>query len=501
MVYGTVDWNVCVTPPVDSHTTLIETVPPTPGVHVPGGVKTNVPANCDGLDAATRDAASTYSPDNAHAVACALAGLAIATIPRATTIAIPMDLNVIWVSRVIRAPSLQASKPSGLEALRPSSLQPEPSPPTIMAENRSLSTTGHAAWQFCKRESALAGVNDCVQYPWIMRAYELQALTGFDALTRTTRESPPLSHTDVRVRIHAAALNYRDLAILRAAHNRVEPVVPLSDGAGEVVAIGAGVTRVAVGDRVAASFFPTWIDGELSADAHAHALGGAIDGTLRDEVTLDQRAWVPLPPHLSFEEGATLGCAGVTAFNALFNGPCVSAGNTVLVLGTGGVSIFALQLAKAVGARVVLTTSDQEKASRARALGVDHIINYKETPAWGAAVREWSHGGVDLVVEVGGPGTLDQSIEATRFGGAISLLGVLTGVRGDVSLYGIFYKGLRVRGVFVGSVKTFDALTTFVTRTHLHPVIDRVFPFDEARAAYEYLAQAGHVGKVVIKVA
>ncbi len=333
-----------------------------------------------------------------------------------------------------------------------------------------------------------------------MRAYELQARSGFEALTLTRRESRPLSPTDVRVRMRAQALNYRDLAVLRGAHNRVEPVVPLSDGAGDVVAIGPGVTRVAVGDRVASPFFPTWIDGELSADAHAHALGGAIDGTLREEVTLDQRAWVPLPAHLNYEEGATLGCAGVTAYNALFNGPAIGEGDTVLVLGSGGVSIFALQLAKAVGARVVLTTSDQRKAARARELGADHIVNYKETPAWGAAVREWSDGGVDLVVEVGGPGTLDQSIEATRFGGAISLLGVLTGIRGDVNLYGIFYKALRLRGVFVGSITTFSALTAFLTRTGVRPAIDRVFTFDEARAAYEYLAKASHVGKVAIRV-
>jgi NADPH:quinone reductase-like Zn-dependent oxidoreductase len=333
-----------------------------------------------------------------------------------------------------------------------------------------------------------------------MKAYELQAREGFDALTRTARASPPLAPTDVRVRIRAAALNYRDLVILKAAHNRVSPVVPLSDGAGDVVAIGSRVTRVAVGDRVAASFFPTWFDGELSADAHAHALGGAADGTLREEVTLDERAWIPLPPHLSFEEGATLPCAAVTAYNALFNGPTITAGDIVLLLGTGGVSMFALQLAKAAGARVVVTTTDGVKAARVRELGADHVVNYRETPAWGAAVREWAQGGVDLVVESAGPGTLDQSIEAARFGGAISLLGVLTGVRGDVNLYGVLYKALRIRGVFVGSAQMFQALTKMLSLTKLHPVIDRVFDFYEVRAAYEYLASARHVGKIVIRI-
>lgn len=333
-----------------------------------------------------------------------------------------------------------------------------------------------------------------------MRAYELQARDGFDALVRTTRESSPLSPTDVRVRMRATALNYRDLAMLRAAPNRMQAIVPLSDGSGEVIAVGAEVTRVAVGDRVAASFFPTWFDGELTGDAHAHTLGGAIDGTLKEEVTLDQRAWVRLPEHLSFEEGATLPCAAVTAYNALFNGPTIGAGDTVLLLGTGGVSTFALQLAKTAGARVVVTTGDARKADAARALGADHIISYKDTPAWGAAVNEWSQGGVDLVVEVGGPGTLDQSIEATRFGGAISLLGVLTGVRGDVNVYGLFYKALRLRGLFVGSVKTFEALVAMISATGIRPVIDRVFEFDEARAAYVYLATMRHVGKIVLRM-
>lgn len=333
-----------------------------------------------------------------------------------------------------------------------------------------------------------------------MTVYELRPVQGFEALTRTTRPVGPLSPTDVRVRVHAMALNFRDLAVLKA-FKRVAPVIPLSDGAGEVVAVGPAVTRVKVGDRVAANFFPRWTDGTLSVDAHAHALGGEIDGMLAEEVTLDQRAWVRLPAHLSFEEGATLPCAGVTAYNALFEGPRIGPGDTVLVLGTGGVSIFATQLAKAAGARVVLTTSSQAKGERARKLGADHVIDYVATPAWGAAVREWSGGGVDLVVEVGGPGTLDQSVDAVRFGGAVSLLGVLTGVHGDVNLYPIFYKNLRVRGVYVGSVRMFESLTRAVSATGLHPVIDRVFPFDEVRAAYEYLASAQHVGKVVIQVA
>lgn len=332
-----------------------------------------------------------------------------------------------------------------------------------------------------------------------MQSYVIRPADGFDALTRTTRETPPLGATDVRVRVRATSLNFRDLAILRGAAKRKAPVVPLSDGAGDVVAVGPAVTRVAVGDRVAASFFPTWIDGDFFADAHAHALGGAIDGMLAEEVVLDERAWVRVPAHFSDEEAATLPCAAVTAYNALFEGRRVGPGDTVLLLGTGGVSIFALQLAKAAGARVVLTTSRAEKGERARALGADHVIDYAATPDWGVAAREWSGTGVDLVVEVGGPKTFDQSVDAARYGGAISLLGVLTGVRGDVALYPIFHKALTVRGVYVGSVRMFESLTRALTATGIRPVIDRVFPFDEARGAYEYLASAAHLGKVVIR--
>jgi NADPH:quinone reductase-like Zn-dependent oxidoreductase len=333
-----------------------------------------------------------------------------------------------------------------------------------------------------------------------MTVYEIRAAEGFDALVRSTRASSALGPTDVRVRVRAASLNFRDLAILRVAAQRTRPVIPLSDGAGEVVDVGAGVTRVKVGDRVAASFFPTWLAGGLTQDAHRHALGGTIDGMLAEEVVLDQTAWVRVPEQLSFEEGATLPCAAVTAYNALFEGRRIGPGDTVLLLGTGGVSIFALQFAKAAGARVVLTTSSAGKADKARALGADHVIDYVATPEWGAAAREWSGGGVDLVVEVGGSGTFNQSVEAAQFGGAISLIGVLTGVKSEIYLRPIFYKALTVRGIYVGPVSMFEALNKALTTTGIRPVIDRVFGFDDARAAYEYLASATHFGKVVVRI-
>ena len=336
-----------------------------------------------------------------------------------------------------------------------------------------------------------------------MIAYELHPNQEFDALTRVERELAPLGPHDVRVRIRAVSLNYRDLNIARMAHRRPQGPkrIATSDGAGEVVEVGSSVTRFRGGERVAALFFPDWLDGELSAAHHARALGGTVDGMLAEEVVLDERSWVTLPSHLSFEEGATLPCAGVTAWNALFESAHVGPASTVLLQGTGGVSIFALQLAKAAGARVILTSSSEAKRQRARELGADHVIDYKATPNWGEAVQAWTGGqGVDVVVEVGGPGTFDQSVAALRYGGTMSLLGVLTGLRGEVNVYALFQKGLHVRGVYVGSGRMFEALNRAMSANELRPTVDRVFPFDEARAAYEYLASGAHFGKVVIRV-
>jgi NADPH:quinone reductase-like Zn-dependent oxidoreductase len=256
-----------------------------------------------------------------------------------------------------------------------------------------------------------------------------------------------------------------------------------------------------VGDRVAALFFPDWLDGELTGAYHARALGGTHDGMLAQEVVLHERSWVHLPSHLSFDEGAALPCAGVTAWNALFEAAHVGPGSTVLVQGTGGVSIFALQLARAAGARVILTSKSAAKRERARQLGADHVIDYTATPKWGDEALAWTGGrGVDVVVEVGGPGTFDQSVAALRYGGTMSLLGVLTGTRGEVNTYGVFQKGLRVHGIYVGSGRMFERLNQALSATGIRPIVDRVFGFDETRAAYEHLAQGAHFGKIVIRV-
>jgi NADPH:quinone reductase-like Zn-dependent oxidoreductase len=269
-----------------------------------------------------------------------------------------------------------------------------------------------------------------------------------------------------------------------------------------VVEIGSAVKALKVGDRVAANFFPTWLSGVPNDSHHANALGGSIDGMLAEEVALPDSAWVKFPSHLSFEEAATLPCAGVTAFHALFEAATLKPGDTVLVQGTGGVSIFALQLAKAAGARVIVTSSSGEKRERARTFGADHTIDYKATPAWGQEAMAFTEGrGVDVVVEVGGPGTFDQSAIALRYRGVMSLLGVLTGVQGEVNTHTVFHKALRVHGVYVGSVDMFEAFNRALAVHQLHPVIDRVFPFAEAREAYEYLASGKHFGKVVIRVA
>jgi NADPH:quinone reductase-like Zn-dependent oxidoreductase len=332
-----------------------------------------------------------------------------------------------------------------------------------------------------------------------MKAYEVQPAEG---LARVERPSPPLGPGEARVRVRAASLNYRDLVVLRGAKGRAAPVVPLSDGAGEVVEVGPAVTTLAPGDRVAASFFPTWLDGELSDAHHARALGGGQNGMLAEEVVLPAAAWVKLPARLSFEQGAALPCAGLTAWHALFEAARVRPGDVVLVQGTGGVAIFALQLAKAAGARVVLTSSSEAKRARARELGADHVLDYKADPAWGQSARALTDGarGVDLVVDVGGPGTFDQSVAALRYGGTLSLLGVLTGTKGEVNTYGIFHKTLRVAGIYVGSVAMFERFARALEAARLEPVIDRTFSFDEAPAAYDYLARGAHFGKVVIRL-
>ena len=336
-----------------------------------------------------------------------------------------------------------------------------------------------------------------------MRLYRLPKHEGFDDLTLTTADLPACGRGQVLVRMHAASLNFRDLAVATGKYmmSALPPdLVPLSDGAGEVIEVGEGVTRLKAGDRVAGIFMQGWLGGEMEP-VHGHsALGGAIDGVLAEYRVFDEQGLVHIPAHLSFEQAATLPCAAVTAWNALFGLHPLQPGQTVLILGTGGVSIFALQFAHAAGARVIATSSSNEKLERARALGASDGINYKENPEWQTEVKRLTGGrGVDHVVEVGGPGTLARSLGAARNGGVVTLIGVLT--RGQIDPLAIFGSGAIVRPIYVGSRQMFEAMNQAIALHRIEPVIDRVFPFEEAREAYLHLKGATHLGKVVIRIA
>ncbi len=334
-----------------------------------------------------------------------------------------------------------------------------------------------------------------------VKAFELHPEEGFAALKPVERERPKVGPGDVRVRVRAVSLNYRDLMVARGAKKRAKPIVPASDGAGEVVEIGSEVKRLSIGDRVAAAFFPTWLDGSLQEEHHANALGGSLDGMLAEEVVLPERAWVKIPARYSFEQASTLPCAGVTAWHALFEAATVRPGETILVQGGGGVSTFALQLARAAGAHVIATSSSPEKRARFQQMGASAVIDYTADTKWGDTARAAAgNGGADLIVEVGGAGTFDQSIASLRYGGRMSLLGILAGTQGPINTYAIFHKNIRIRGVYVGSVAMFERLVRVLDRSNVDPVIDQIFPFEETRAAYEHLASGKHFGKVVIHV-
>lgn len=334
-----------------------------------------------------------------------------------------------------------------------------------------------------------------------MRAYLIDSTGGIDAVKRVDLPDPTPGPGEVLVRIRANSLNYRDLGITRGgyARNDRRPVIPLSDGAGEVVAAGDGVTRFEPGDRVVASFFRDWVAGDVTEELMHSALGGGIDGTLCELVCLPERAWLPIPGHLSFEEAATLPCAAVTAWQALVSLGGLKAGDVVLTLGTGGVSVFALQFAKLHGATVVITSGSDEKLARARSLGADAGVNYKSNPGWHEEARRLTGGrGVDHVIEVGGPGTFERSLAATAVSGRVSLIGVLTGGAGAVNPMAALFNRITVQGIYVGSVEMFAAMNRAIAAAKLRPVIDRVFGFDEALDAYRHLKSGAHFGKVVI---
>jgi NADPH:quinone reductase-like Zn-dependent oxidoreductase len=317
-------------------------------------------------------------------------------------------------------------------------------------------------------------------------------------------EKPQAGRGEVLVRVRAASLNFRDLIVAQGMYTGATdsaPLIPLSDGAGEVIETGEGVTRWQRGDRVVSSFFQGWVDGAFLPAHMATALGGGIDGVLAEYCVFKEHGLARMPAHLSFEQGSTLPCAALTAWHALFEKGPLRPGETVLVLGSGGVSLFALQFAQLAGAKVIATSSSDEKLDRLKNMGAAGLVNYRAQPDWQDSVLELTGGtGVDHVIEVGGGGTFERSLAACRTGGRVSLIGRLTGVEDRVDPRPIMAKGLTVQGIYVGSLAMLERMNAAVSSSAIEPVIDRVFPFDETAEAYEHLASGKHFGKVVIRI-
>jgi NADPH:quinone reductase-like Zn-dependent oxidoreductase len=336
-----------------------------------------------------------------------------------------------------------------------------------------------------------------------VKAYVLSEVgKGVGAWKLVERPDPVAGPGEVLIGIRAASLNYRDLMIAGGVYVRPlkEEVIPLSDGAGEVLALGEGVTQLKVGDRVMGAFAPRWIDGPLHPRYLDFALGGSIDGMLAEKAVLPSSGVVKIPTHLSWEEAATLPCAAVTAWHALMESqPPLKPGSTVLVLGSGGVSVFALQFAKAAGLRVIGTSSSDAKLDRLRQLGLDHGINYKKTPEWQEEVKRITGGeGVDQVIEVAGA-TLPRSLQSVKPGGVINMIGAVAGgFDQPLNLLSVFMSGARLQPIFVGSVAMFAAMTRAIDVNQIHPVIDEVFAFERANEALAKLKRGAHFGKIVV---
>lgn len=333
---------------------------------------------------------------------------------------------------------------------------------------------------------------------WRIASFGIEELEAFEAPV------PKAGPGQVAVKVRAVSLNYRDLMMVRGLYNprMALPRIPCSDGAGEIVEVGAGVADFKPSDRVAGIFMQRWLDGAPAAAKQRNALGGDVDGMLAEYVVLDATGVVPLPAHLSFEEGATLPCAGVTAWNAVVTEGGVEPGGAVVIQGTGGVSVFALQFAKILGMRVLGISSSDEKLARARVLGLDAGLNYKSNENWADwVIAETGGEGADLVVEVGGAGTFAQSLKAVRVGGTIAQIGVLSQSQEPLQVAPILRKQVQVQGIFVGSRAHFLAMNRAIEQSALKPVVDAVFGFDEARAAFQKMQEASHFGKIVIRVA
>jgi len=336
-----------------------------------------------------------------------------------------------------------------------------------------------------------------------MKCYELQGPDGAEGLRLVDRPIPEPVAGQVLVRMKAATLNYRDLLTVKGGYGSRQkfPLIPVSDGSGTVEAVGTGVRQFAAGDRVTGSFFENWLAGEPSeAKMHA-ALGGSVDGVLAEYRLFPAHALVRTPAHLSDEEAAALPCAGLTAWSAVVKLGGIKPGQTVLTQGTGGVSLFALQFAKMCGARVIATSSSDVKIERLKSLRADVTINYQTTPDWGKKARELTDHGVDLVVEVGGVGTLNESIRATRIGGTIAFIGVLAGPPpANSRLPLMVMQQQRLQGVTVGSVEDLKAMCDAISLSGVRPVIDRTFAFDRVKEAFAHMASGSHFGKVAIAI-
>ena len=332
------------------------------------------------------------------------------------------------------------------------------------------------------------------------RAMTIEGGFGLERLALGQRERAEAGPGEIVLRMRAASLNYRDLRMVRGEYNPRQPLplVPLSDGVGEVVAKGEGVA-LSIGDRVCPLFAQGWHAGEPTKEKLATTLGGPLDGVLREEMTLRAENVVKVPVHLTDVEAATLPCAYLTAWSALVEQGALAPGQTVLVQGTGGVSIAALQIAKAMGARVIVTSSSDEKLSRASELGADNTVNYEHTPAWGKKAVELTGGrGVDLVVEVGGAGTLAESLRAVRVGGTVAVIGVLAGAASEVNVLPILMRNVRLQGVFVGHKEGFSRMCRAIDHAALRPVVSRTFPWTDAREALSLMEAGGHFGKIAL---
>jgi NADPH:quinone reductase-like Zn-dependent oxidoreductase len=331
--------------------------------------------------------------------------------------------------------------------------------------------------------------------------WQIEGGFGLDRLVWSRAEPRAPGPGEVALRVRAVSINYRDLLMIRGHYNPRQPLplVPGSDCVGEVVAVGKGVVDWAPGMRVCPAFNPGWLHGSIPARATNTTLGGPLEGVFQEHVVVPAEALVAPPEHFTDAECATLPCAGVTAWRALVAEGHIGTNSTVLTLGTGGVSLFAVQIAQMRGARVCVTSSSEEKLERVRALGAHHGICYTTDKAWGKTAAQWAGHGVDVVVELGGAGTLGQSLRAVRTGGTVALIGVLAGVRSDIPLTSVLMRHIRVQGVFVGAVQDFrDLVACYATNPDQRPVVDRVFPLSELPAALEWMASGRHLGKIVL---